>query len=152
MIKTVSFEHTEYVEAPAKFEAGTPAIAEVIGMGAAIDYLNYIGLEKVHNHEQQLIEYALSVLEPIEGMTLYGTSEHKASVIPFNIDGVHPQDVSVILDKEGVAVRAGHHCAQPLMKLLGVSATIRASFGLYTNKEDIDQLVAAIHKAKEMFL
>lgn len=152
MIRTVSFEKTEYAETPAKFEAGTPAIAQVIGLGAAIDYLNSIGIGNIHAHEQELVRYAYESLEKIDGITLYGRSKEKASVVTFNIDGVHPQDISTILDKKGVAVRAGHHCAQPLMQLLGVSATVRASFGLYTNKEDIDQLVAALLKAKEMFL
>ncbi|MCH2038476.1 MAG: cysteine desulfurase [Rickettsiales bacterium] len=152
MIRTVTFDKTEYAETPAKFEAGTPAIAQVIGIGEAIDYLNEIGIDRITEYEHSLVDYAYKALDQIDGITLYGRSQHKASVITFNIDGVHPQDVSTILDKEGVAVRAGHHCAQPLMSLMGVSATVRASFGLYTDTQDIDQLVAALVKAKEMFL
>ena len=152
MIRTVTLEKTTFADLPAKFEAGTPAIAQAIGLAEAIDYINSIGLDKINSYEKELTNYAYSELEKLEGIKFYGRSNNKASVVSFNIENMHPQDVSTILDREGVAVRAGHHCAQPIMQALGVSATIRASFGIYTNKEDIDQLISALNKAKDMLL
>ncbi|MCB1530178.1 MAG: cysteine desulfurase [Rhodospirillales bacterium] len=150
MIETVSFEKTAYKAPPARFEAGTPAIAEVIGLGAAIDYLGAIGMEAIAAHEKGLLAYALQELERIEGLTCYGRAPEKAGIVSFVADWAHPSDIAMILDQCGVAIRTGHHCCMPLMKRLGVEGTARASLGLYTNKNDIDALVAGLKKAKEM--
>jgi cysteine desulfurase / selenocysteine lyase len=151
MIRSVTFEKTTYNELPYKFEAGTPNIAGVIGLGAAIDYLDQIGMEAVAAHEHDVLEYGTRALESISGLRLIGTAREKAGVLSFVIEGVHPHDAGTILDWEGVAVRTGHHCAQPVMDRFGVSATTRASLALYNTKEDIDALVAGIHKVKEVF-
>jgi cysteine desulfurase / selenocysteine lyase len=151
MIRSVTFEKTTYNELPYKFEAGTPDIAGVIGLGAAIDYLDQIGMDAVAAHEQYLLEYGTRALENISGLRLIGTAREKAGVLSFVIDGVHPHDAGTILDREGVAVRAGHHCAQPVMDRFGVSATTRASLAFYNTREDIDGLVAGIQKVKEVF-
>ena len=151
MIRSVTFEKTTYNELPYKFEAGTPDIAGVIGLGAAIDYLDQIGMDAVAAHEHDLLEYGTRALESISGLRLIGTARKKAGVLSFVIDGVHPHDAGTILDREGVAVRAGHHCAQPVMDRFGVSATTRASLAFYNTKEDIDALVAGIQKVKEIF-
>jgi len=151
MIRSVTFAKTTYNDLPYKFEAGTPDIAGVIGLGAAIDYLDQIGMDAVAAHEHDLLEYGTRALESISGLRLIGTAREKAGILSFVIDGVHPHDAGTILDREGVAVRAGHHCAQPVMDRFGVSATTRASLAFYNTKEDIDALVAGIQKVKEIF-
>ncbi|MDQ0223353.1 cysteine desulfurase [Streptococcus moroccensis] len=153
MIDFVSEQEATWKELPWKFEAGTPNMAGAIGLGAAIDYLTAIGLEQVTAHEQELMAYTLPKLSAIDGVTIYGpaTAKDRAGVIAFNIDGLHPHDVATALDYEGVAVRAGHHCAQPLLQYLGVPSTVRASFGLYNTKADCDQLIDAVLKTKEYF-
>ena len=151
MIEKVSFEAVTFKSAPARFEAGTPAIVEAIGLGAAIDYLAQFDIEAVQAHEKQLLDTATQALSAIDGVTIYGTTENKASVLSFNIGDIHPHDVGTVFDQMNVAVRAGHHCCQPLMKALGVSATVRASFGLYNTMDDVDALVKAVHKVKSIF-
>jgi len=151
MISSVSFEKTTYNELPYKFEAGTPNIAGVIGLGAAIDYLDRIGMEAVAEYEYDLLQYGTKALENISGLRLIGTAREKVGVLSFVLDGVHPHDAGTILDQEGVAVRTGHHCAQPVMERFGVSSTTRASLAFYNTREDIDALVAGIQKVKEVF-
>ena len=151
MIRSVTFEKTTYNDLPYKFEAGTPDIAGVIGLGAAIDYLDQIGMEAVAEYEHDLLQYGTKSLESISGLRIIGTAREKAGVLSFVLDGVHPHDAGTILDREGVAVRTGHHCAQPVMDRFGVSATTRASLAFYNTREDIDALVAGIHKVKEVF-
>jgi len=153
MIDFVELYDSTWKELPWKFEGGTPTIAGAIGLGAAIDYLESIGMNEIQNHEHQLTEYAIGKLSEIDGLTIYGPKEisKRAGVVTFNIDGVHPHDVATVLDTEGIAVRAGHHCAQPLMKWLHVTATARASFYLYNTKEDVDRLAMGLVKAKEFF-
>jgi len=150
MIDFVGLYESTWKELPWKFEGGTPIIAGAIGLGAAIDFLEQIGLDNIAAHEHKLAQYALEQMSTIEGLTIYGPKE-RAGLVTFNIDDVHPHDVATVLDAEGIAVRAGHHCAQPLMKWLNVSATARASFYLYNTEEDIDKLVAALKKTKEYF-
>ena len=150
MIERVTFEKTTYKDAPARFEAGTPAIVEVLGLGAAIDYVAAIGMDNIAVHEQHLLAYGLDQLSDIPGLTLYGPAENRAGIISFTADWGHPSDIAMVLDQCGVAVRSGHHCCQPLMDKFGVDATIRASFGLYTNEADIDQLVQGIKKARDL--
>jgi len=150
MIDFVGLHESTWKELPWKFEAGTPIIAGAIGLSAAIDFLEEIGLETIEAHEHKLAQYALEQLSQIDGMTIYGP-KHRAGLVTFNIDDVHPHDVATVLDAEGIAVRAGHHCAQPLMKWLKVSATARASFYLYNTEEEVDKLVAGIKKTKEYF-
>ncbi|MDR0922060.1 MAG: cysteine desulfurase [Lactobacillales bacterium] len=153
MIDFVYLQDSTWKELPWKFEAGTPNIAGAIGLGAAIDYLNDIGLENIHAYEQELVEYVFPKLQAIEGLTIYGPQDPKehTAVIAFNLDKLHPHDVATALDMEGVAVRAGHHCAQPLIDYLEVPATARASFYFYNTKEDADKLVDALYKTKEFF-
>jgi cysteine desulfurase/selenocysteine lyase len=151
MIRSVTFEKTTYNSLPYKFEAGTPNIAGTIGLGAAIDYLTGIGLDLVGAQEAELLLYATEALSEIPGVRLIGTAREKAGVLSFVIDGVHAHDAGTILDSEGVAVRAGHHCAQPVMDRFGVPATTRASLAIYNTREDIDALVAGISKVKEIF-
>jgi len=151
MIRSVTFEKTTYNELPYKFEAGTPDIAGVIGLGAAIDYLDEIGMDAIAAHEHDLLAYGTRALESISGLRLIGMAREKAGVLSFIIDGVHPHDAGTMLDLEGVAVRTGHHCAQPVMDRFGVSATTRASLAFYNTREDIDALVAGIQKVKEVF-
>ncbi|MCU9601621.1 cysteine desulfurase [Pallidibacillus thermolactis] len=153
MIDFVNLYDSTWKELPWKFEAGTPSIAQAIGLGAAIDFLEEIGMDNIHQHEYDLVEYALKKLSEIEGVTIFGPldASKKGGVVTFNIDGVHPHDVSTALDMEGIAIRAGHHCAQPLMKVLNQTATARASFYLYNTKEDIDALADGLVKAKEFF-
>jgi cysteine desulfurase/selenocysteine lyase len=136
---------------PYKFEAGTPNIAGGIGLGAAIDYLSGIGLEAIAVHEQGLMKYATEALSTIKGLRIIGTAKEKASVLSFVLDGVHAHDIGTILDQEGIAIRAGHHCAMPVMQRFGVPATARASFAFYNTKEEVDSLVGAIHKVIELF-
>lgn len=153
MIDFVELYDSTWKELPWKFEGGTPTIAGAIGLGAAIDYLQSIGMDEITKHEHQLVEYAMDKLSRIDGLTIYGPKEasKRAGVLTFNINGVHPHDVATVLDTEGIAVRAGHHCAQPLMKWLNVTATARASFYLYNTIEDVDRLAISLVKAKEFF-
>ncbi|HXH10962.1 MAG TPA: cysteine desulfurase [Alphaproteobacteria bacterium] len=151
MIRSVTFEKTTYAPIPAKYEAGTPHIAGAIGLGAAIDYLEHIGLDAIDEYEQDLLAYAMEVLAAIPGVRIYGTAREKASVICFTIEGVHPHDIGTILDREGIAIRTGHHCAQPVMDRFGVPAMSRASMAFYNTKAEIDALVAGIYKVKEVF-
>jgi cysteine desulfurase / selenocysteine lyase len=151
MIRTVTFERTTYAGLPNKFEAGTPAIASQIGLGAAIDYLTSIGREQAVAYEQQLLDYATERIGSIAGVRIIGTAREKASVLSFVIDNVHPHDIGTILDQEGIAVRAGHHCAQPVMQRFNLPATARASFAFYNTKEEIDTLARTIEKVIEIF-
>ncbi len=151
MIRTVSFERTEYNVIPHKFEAGTPNIAGAIGLGAAIDYVTGLGIQRIAAHEHELLTYATEKLSEFNSVRLYGTARDKAAILSFAIEGVHPHDVGTILDRQGIAVRAGHHCAQPVMDRFGVAATVRASFGLYNTTEDADALCAGIAKVMELF-
>ena len=152
MIASVSFEEgTEYADLPNKFEAGTPSIADVIAFGAALDWVREIGYDFIGQHEQDLLEYATAQFRQIPGLHIIGQAAAKASVLSFTLDGIHPHDVGTIMDMEGVAVRTGHHCAQPVMDRYGLPATTRASFGVYNTRADVDVLVAAIYKVKEMF-
>lgn len=150
-IRTVSFEKTTYAPLPAKFEAGTPAIASGIGLGAAIDYINSIDFTAAAAHEHDLLEYATQRLSDIPEVKIIGTAAEKASVISFTIDGIHPHDIGTILDQQGIAIRAGHHCAQPVMDFFEVPATARASFAFYNTREDVDKLVDSIQKVIEVF-
>lgn len=150
MIAEVTFEKTTYADLPHKFEAGTPNIEGGIVLGTAIDYMNAIGFENIAAYEQELLDYGTKRLQEIEGLTIYGTSENKASVISFNIDGIHPYDIGTIIDKLGIAVRTGHHCAQPIMNFFNIPGTIRASFAFYNTKEEIDIFVEAVKKAQMM--
>jgi cysteine desulfurase/selenocysteine lyase len=151
MIRTVTFEKTTYAEIPEKFEAGTPAIAASIGLGASIDYLNSIDLDAAFAHEHALLEYATEKLSAIEGVKIIGTAAEKASVLSFTIEGVHPHDIGTILDQQGIAVRAGHHCAQPVMQFFKVPATARASFAFYNTRDEVDALAEAIQKVIDVF-
>ncbi|MDB8661222.1 cysteine desulfurase [Streptococcus anginosus] len=153
MIDFVYEQEATWKELPWKFEAGTPNIAGAIGLAVAIDYLDKIGMETVHQYEQELIAYVFPKLQAVEGLTIYGSEDltQRSGVISFNLAGLHPHDVATALDYEGVAVRAGHHCAQPLLSYLGVAATVRASFYLYNTKSDCDKLVEALQKTKEFF-
>ena len=151
MISSVSFEKTTYNTVPYKFEAGTPNIAATIGLGAAIDYVNSLGIENLARHEHELLAYATEKLSQIPGVRIIGTAREKASVVSFVLDGVHPHDVGTVLDQEGIAVRTGHHCAQPLMERFKVPATARASLAFYNTKEEIDTLAEAIEKVKQIF-
>jgi len=150
-IRTVSFEKTMYAPLPAKFEAGTPAIAAGIGLGAAIDYLNSIDFAAAAAYEHELLEYATGRLGDIQGVTIVGTAAEKASVLSFTVADVHPHDIGTILDQEGVAVRAGHHCAQPVMQFFDVPATARASFAFYNTKDEVDKLADAVQRVIEVF-
>ena len=151
MILSVSFEKTIYREPPYRFEAGTLDIAGAVGLGAAIDYLEAQGLDAVAAHERALLSYASEALTSIPGLRLIGTAEHKASAISFVMDGVHPHDIGTILDREGIALRTGHHCAQPVMQRFGIPATARASLALYNTRADVDALVSALHEVREDF-
>ena len=151
MILSVTFERTTYKKAPHRFEAGTPAIVEAIGLGAAVDYLERIGLDRIGAHEQALLEYATERLSALPRLRLVGTAARKAAIASFVIDGVHPHDIGTILDQSGVAIRAGHHCAQPLMHRLGLPATARASFGLYNTVDDVDALADGLQVVLELF-
>ncbi len=147
MIREVTFEKSTWNDVPWKFEAGTPNIAQVIGLGSAVDYLSEIGLDKINAHETAISNYAVEKLNEIDEVTIYGNPPKRGGVVTFNLHNIHPHDLAQLLDKEGVAIRAGHHCAQPLMDKLGVTATARASFYLYNDLEDIDKLVAALIKS-----
>jgi cysteine desulfurase / selenocysteine lyase len=152
MIKTVRVEGTTYHELPWKFEAGTQAIAEVIGLGAAVDYLSALGMDAVRAHEREITEYAYEALSDVDGLTLYGPPpSRRAGVISFAVEGIHPHDLATIADRDQVCLRAGHHCAMPLMTRLGVAATARASFYVYTQKDEVDRLVGSIKEAQRIF-
>jgi cysteine desulfurase/selenocysteine lyase len=153
MIDVVELDHSTFAAIPARFEAGTPAIGEAIALGEAADYLQEVGLAAIHQHEQELTAYALERLSTVPGLTIYGppAGPDRGGAVSFSLEGVHPHDVAAILDQEGVAVRAGHHCTQPLHRVLGVPATTRASFYLYNLPEEIDRLVAGLHKARKIF-
>jgi cysteine desulfurase/selenocysteine lyase len=151
MIRTVSFDKTTYAEPPQRFEAGTPNIAGVIAMGRGLEYIESVGREAMIAHEQALLDYATDRMADLPGMRFIGTAPHKAGVISFVLEGVHAHDMGTILDMEGVAVRVGHHCTQPLMERFGVPATVRASFGLYNDRDDVDALVGGLHRVREFF-
>lgn len=153
MIESVELESSTYAALPAKLEAGTPNIAGVIGFSHALDYLQKVGMKNIKEHERMLTEYALERLNRIGGLQIYGTEDldKRGGVVSFTMDGIHPHDVGSILDEEGVAIRVGHHCCQPLMKQLAIPGTCRASFYLYNTKEDIDALVHSIDKVKSIF-
>ncbi len=151
MIEIVEVDRITYAKAPHKFEAGTPAIAEAIGLGAALSYIMQVGRDRIARHEAEIGAYAAERLAEVPGLTLYGTARNKGAIHSFSIDGLHPHDVSTIIDRSGIAIRAGHHCAQPLMERLGVTATCRASFAMYNTKEEVDALVAALIRAKDFF-
>jgi cysteine desulfurase / selenocysteine lyase len=151
MIRSVTFEKTIYAPIPSKFEAGTPHIEGGIGLGAAVDYLEGIGLEAINAYEQDLLAYTMNAVGAIPGVRLFGTAREKAGVISFSLEGVHPHDIATILDQEGIAIRTGHHCAQPVMERFGVPAMARASLAFYNTTAEIDALVAGIHKVKEVF-
>jgi cysteine desulfurase/selenocysteine lyase len=151
MIRSVTFEKTEWADLPHKFEAGTPAIAQAIGLGAAIDYMQAVGVEAIAAHETALLQYGMQQLASVPGLRLIGTVPGKASVMSFTLDCAHPHDIATIIDRAGVAVRAGHHCAQPLMERMDVPATVRASLGMYNRRSDIDALVGALDQVLEIF-
>lgn len=151
MVKSVTLQHTEFAEPPARFEAGTPAIAEAVGLGAALEYMSRLGMENIAAHEKALMDYALTRLAEIPELKVVGTAPDKGGVIAFALGSIHPQDMAFVLDKEGVAIRTGHHCAEPIVNRMGYTSLARASFGLYTTKEDIDRFVAALNKAKSFF-
>ena len=151
MIKTVTLEKTTYADLPYKFEAGTPNIAGGIGLGAAVDYLNHIGLDRIAAYEHELLVYGTQALEQIPGLRMIGTAREKAAVLSFVIEGIHPHDIGTVLDRMGIAVRTGHHCAQPVMDRFGVPATTRASLAFYNTVQEIDALVAGLRKVKEVF-
>ena len=151
MIRSVSFGKTEYNDLPYKFEAGTPNIAGAIGLGAALDYVASIGIAAIAAHERELLDYATGLVAGIKGLKIIGTARHKASILSFTLEGVHPHDIGTILDHDGVAIRAGHHCAMPLMQRFGISGTARASFSLYNTRAEVDALVTALAKVQEMF-
>jgi cysteine desulfurase/selenocysteine lyase len=151
MIRTVTFEKSTYAELPAKFEAGTPNIAGGVGLGAAVDYVSSIGLDKIAAYESTLLAAATEALSAIPEVRLIGTARDKASVVSFVIEGIHPHDVGTVLDQEGIAIRTGHHCAQPVMQRFGVPATARASLAFYNTFDEIDALAAAVRKAIKVF-
>ncbi len=151
MIRSVTFEKTQYNTLPYKFEAGTPDVAGAIGLGAAIKYLNSVGVENVAAHEHELLQYATQALSKLPGICIIGKAKNKAAVLSFVMEGVHPHDIGTILDQEGIAVRTGHHCAQPIMQRFGIPATVRASFALYNTTAEVDALVAGIKKVQEVF-
>jgi len=151
MIRSVTFEKTTFNDLPYKFEAGTPNIAGGIAFGAALDYVNRLGLTAIEAHEHDLLAYATAALSEIAGLTIVGTAREKAGVLSFVLEGVHPHDIGTVLDREGIAIRTGHHCAQPVMDRFGLPATARASFGLYNTRDEVDALVAGIHKVIGMF-
>jgi cysteine desulfurase/selenocysteine lyase len=151
MIRSVSFEKTTYNKLPYKFEAGTPHVAGAIGLGTAIEYLTGLGIDNVANYEHEVLEYATQAITQIPGIRLIGTAARKAGVLSFTLEGIHPHDIGTILDQEGIAIRTGHHCAQPVMQRFGVPATARASFALYNTKEEADALVNGIQKVREVF-
>ena len=151
MISSVTFEKTTFKKAPHRFEAGTPAIAEAVGLGAAIDYVIAIGLDNIAAHEHGVLQYATERLQAIDGLTIFGKAREKAAIVSFNLKDIHPHDVGTFVDRTGVAVRVGHHCAQPVMERYGVAATARASFGLYNTRDEVDTLVEALEETRKFF-
>ena len=151
MIKSVTFEKTVYNSLPYKFEAGTPNIGGVIGLGAAVDYVTDVGLDRIHHYEQGLLEYGTERLSSISGLRLIGTAREKAGILSFTFESIHPHDIGTILDTEGIAIRTGHHCTQPVMERFGIAATARASLAFYNTKEELDALVKGIDKVIEVF-
>ena len=151
MIRTVSFEESTWNDLPYKFEAGTPNIAGMIGLGAAVEFMTELGMDAIAAHERDVLEYATGALDALDGVRIVGTAREKAGILSFVVEGVHPHDVGTIADQHGVAIRAGHHCAMPLMRRYGVPALSRASLGLYNTRADIDALVGSLHKVKEIF-
>jgi len=153
MIKEVWFDHAKYNDLPYKFEAGTPNIAESIGLGVAVDYLTRIGMEKIRQHEKEITQYALDCLKDFPEITVYGPEdvEKRGGLVTFTLGDVHPHDIATFADQDGVAIRAGHHCAMPLHKKLGLAATARASFYLYNTRDEVDVFIAMLHKAKKFF-
>ncbi|MGE0462678.1 MAG: cysteine desulfurase [Vicinamibacterales bacterium] len=151
MISSVTFERSTWNVLPYKFEAGTPHIAGAVGLGVAVDYIGAIGMDRIQAHERELLAYGTEALRQVPGLTLVGTAPRKASILSFVMDGIHPHDLGTIVDREGVAIRTGHHCAQPVMDRLGIPATARASLAMYNTREEIDALVAALHKARKVF-
>jgi cysteine desulfurase/selenocysteine lyase len=151
MIASVTTRAITYAKPPHRFEAGTPAIVETIGLGAALEYMMSVGLERMAAHEATLRDYAHERLSEINSLTIHGTAPGKGAIVSFSIEGVHPHDISTLIDRSGVAVRAGHHCAQPLMERLGVTATCRASFAMYNTLDEVDRLAEALRKAREFF-
>ena len=152
MIKDVTFERTTYNELPFRFEAGTPSVGDVLGLGAAIDFMEAQGIDSIARHEAELLQYATARLGAIDGIRLFGTAPNKAGVISFLLGNAHPYDVGTLLDKLGIAVRTGHHCTQPIMDRYGIPGTVRASFACYTTREDVDALVAALVRIAPMLL
>ncbi|MEA2347875.1 MAG: cysteine desulfurase / selenocysteine lyase, partial [Thermoleophilaceae bacterium] len=152
MITSVDWETSTWNDLPWKFEAGTPPITEAVGLGAAIDYLSALGMEAVRAHELEITAYALEKLAAVPDITIFGpAAEKRGGVISFTLDGIHPHDIAEVCDRDAVCIRAGHHCAQPLMRRLGIGATARASFHVYSTAEEVDRLVAALHQAREVF-
>ncbi len=151
MILTVSFEESSWNEIPYKFEAGTPDIGGIVGLGAALDYVNGLGLDAIAAYERELLAHATQALETVPGLRLIGTAPHKASVLSFVLDGIHPHDIGTVLDREGIAVRTGHHCAQPVMQRFGVPATVRVSLALYNTRADVDALLGGLERVREVF-
>jgi cysteine desulfurase/selenocysteine lyase len=153
MISLVELDQSTYADVPSRFEAGTPAIGEAIALGETVDFLNSVGMDTIHNHEYELLRYALDRLLSVPGLIIHGptTAEDRGAAIAFTLDSVHPHDVAAVLDSDGIAVRAGHHCAQPLHRLLDVPATTRASFYLYNIPEEVDRLVAGLEKVRKLF-
>ncbi len=151
MIRRVTFEKSDFASPPYRFEAGTPNIAGAVGLGVAIDWLDGLGLGNVSTHEAALLEYATSKAKETPGMRIIGTAENKAGILSFELEGIHPHDLGTIFDRQGVAIRAGHHCAMPVMQHFSVPATVRASFGVYNTLEDIDALFRGVARAQELF-
>jgi cysteine desulfurase/selenocysteine lyase len=151
MIKSVTFEKTIYNDLPYKFEAGTPNIAGAIGLGAAVDYVQALGFEGIEAHEAELLEYGTRALSAIDGLRIVGTAHHKAGILSFTLENIHPHDIGTILDEQGIAVRTGHHCAQPVMQRFQIPATARASMAFYNTKHDIDALVHGLDRVIEVF-
>jgi len=151
MIRTVAFEKSTWNDLPHKFEAGTPDIAGAIGLGAAIEYVQGIGLDAIESHERDLLEYGTAALASVPGLRIIGTARRKASILSFVMEGVHPHDIGTIVDREGVAIRTGHHCAQPLMDRFGIPGTARASLAMYNTREDLDALVRGLKQVRTLF-
>ena len=146
----MTLEKTTYNDVPLRFEAGTPNIAGAIGLGAAVDYLSAIGMDAIHTRDDELLAKATAALETIPGLRIIGTAGHKSSVVSFVLEGIHPHDIGTIIDLEGIALRTGHHCAQPVMDFFGVPATARASFAFYNTEEEIERLAAGLHRVREV--
>ena len=150
MIRMVRFDRTEYNDVPYKFEAGTPNISGAVGLGAAVDYLSAIGMDAIHRRDDELLARATAAVQEVPGLRIIGTAGHKSAVISFVLDGIHPHDIGTIIDLEGIALRTGHHCAQPVMDFFDVPATARASFAFYNTDEEIDRLVSGLRRVREV--